>query len=233
MDKELRTGFFITIIETWKNFLLSQNKTIFDLKKYWQENNKYPEIDEIKNYDFIFSCEPTYTGIGKVIREELIKNGTSYPEITVTQAFSLDRIVYYKKIVLPLLKLNKNIIQDRGIATSLAYHPIHDPLSTIQSVASLPGNRPAMDNLPNHLILMDLKVAEAQTRLGGRTDKKDNAVFEKNELQEKINENYHSEEFKNIFEKQNTLIHWLNGSQKIDIMKQEGVSLLNNILNIT
>jgi len=222
-----------TITEAWKNFLLSKNKTIFDLKKYWQENNKYPEIDKIKNYDFIFSCEPTYTGIGKVIREELIKNGTNYPEITVTQSFSLDRIVYYKKIVLPLLKLNKNIIQDRGVATSLAYHPIHDPISTIQSVAELPGNRPAMDNLPDHLILMDIKANEAQARLGGRTDKQDNAVFEKNKLQEKINKNYHSEEFKNIFKKQSTQIHWLNGSQKIDIMKQEGINLLNNILNIT
>ena len=243
MEKKLRTGFFIildgidgsgkgTIIEAWKEFLLSQNKTIFDLKKYWQENNKYPEIDEIKNYDFIFSCEPTYTGIGKIIREELIKNGTNYPEIIVTQAFSLDRIIYYKKIVLPLLKLNKNIIQDRGIATSLAYHPIHDPLSTIKSVSKLPGNKPAIKNLPNHLILMEIKTDEAQTRLGGRIDKQDNAIFEKNKLQEKINKNYHSQKFADIFKKGNTTIHWLNGNQKIDIMKEEGVNLLKNILNI-
>jgi len=96
------------LLKLGKNFpIYLKNKTIFWSKKILARKYKYPEIDKIKNYDFIFSCEPTYAGIGKVIREELIKNGTNYPEITVTQAFSLDRIVYYKKIVLPLLKLNK------------------------------------------------------------------------------------------------------------------------------
>ena len=57
-----------TVMKALKQYLTSQGNPIFDLKKYWLEHNNHPELKEIKSYDFIFSCEPTYIGTGKKIR---------------------------------------------------------------------------------------------------------------------------------------------------------------------
>ncbi len=45
-----------TIVESWKKYLTDQGRTIFDLKKYCIDNNKYPDYEELKPFDFIFSA---------------------------------------------------------------------------------------------------------------------------------------------------------------------------------
>jgi len=51
-----------TVISAWKEYLIQSGRTVFDLVKYWKENKKYPEYSAIKNYEIIFSGEPTYVG---------------------------------------------------------------------------------------------------------------------------------------------------------------------------
>src|SRR3989344_365017 len=210
-----------TIVRAWKDYLTGQGNAIFDLKHYWQTTGKYPELEELKAYDFIFSCEPTYAGIGKVIREELVKTGTDYPPLAIVEAFSLDRLILYKKIIIPLLASGKVVIQDRGVSTSLAYQSIsrnergsaaagQNKELTFAKIAEFPGNKLALEN---------------------RLDKNDDAIFEKLDFLKKATKIFYSDEYQEIFTGRGSTIHYLNAEAEIDIMKQEAVELLKKLIN--
>ena len=220
-----------TIIQAWKDYLTTQGNAIFDLKKYWQETGRYPEFSELKNYTFIFSCEPTYVGIGNVIRQELVKNGNNYPAKATAEAFSLDRLILYTKLIIPLIKNGCCVIQDRGVSSSLAYQTTQNPELTLKFLSSLTGNKLALTYRPDYLVLLDLKPEEAIKRLGKRTNKKDDAIFEKLSFLKKLYKQYHSSAFKKIFTKHGSKINLLPTNVKIDIMKQQAVDLLKTILN--
>jgi len=188
-----------TAIQAWKNHLTNEGNAIFDLKNYWQTVGKYPELDKLKNYDFIFSCEPTHVGIGKVIRDELIKNGANYPVRAIVEAFSLDRLVLYKKLLIPLLQNGKVIIQDRGISTSLCYQKIQNPEFSFEYLCDFPGNKLALENRPDHLVLMEISPKEALKRIKNRIDKTNDAIFEKIDFQKKSIKCSHPKNFKTSF----------------------------------
>lgn len=219
-----------TVINTWKEYLTSQGNAIFDLKGYWQANHEYPPLSELKSYDFIFSCEPTYAGVGRVIREELIKNGNNYPPRAIVEAFSLDRLVLYEKIIIPLLHDKKFIIQDRGVSTSLAYQHLQDEKFTFDYLADMPGNKLALTNRPDHLVLMNLSAEEAIKRLQTRMEKDDNAIFEKLEFLKKLTGVYRSSAYHDLFTSRGCRINSLNAEVEIDIMKQEAINLLKSFL---
>jgi thymidylate kinase len=217
-----------TVINAWKEYLTAQSNAIFDLKGYWQANHEYPPLSELRSYDFIFSCEPTYAGVGKVIREELIKNGNNYPPQAIAEAYSLDRLVLYKKILIPLLEDKKFIIEDRGVSTSLAYQKTQG--LEYDFLTELPGNKLALENRPDHLVLMKISAEAALNRLRSRLEKDDNAVFEKSEFLKKSTEIYQSAEYQKLFTDRGSLIDYLNAEVEIDIMKQEAVNLLKSFL---
>lgn len=220
-----------TDVQAWKEYLADQGNAIFDLKHYWQTNGKYPELEELKSYDFIFSCEPTYAGVGKVIREELVKVGTNYPHRAIIEAFSLDRLVLYNKIIIPLLAMDKIVIQDRGVSTSLAYQSLQSAEFDFAKIAQFPGNALALANRPDHLVIAKISADKAASRLSGRFDKNDNAIFEKLDFLKKASENFYSPEFQKIFTDRGTQIHYLNAESEIDIMKQEAIDLLKTLIN--
>lgn len=219
-----------TIIQVWKDFLAGQGNAIFDLKHYWQTSGKYPELHEMKSYDFIFSCEPTYTGVGKVIREELVRNGANYPPRAVVEAFSLDRLILYNKIIIPLLADGKAVIQDRGISTSLVYQSLQNKKFTFKKIAEFPGNKLALENRPNHLVVAKISAEKAMSRISGRFDKNDNVIFEKLDFLKKAGEIFYSSRYKKIFTAKGANVHYLNAEAEFDIMKQEATKLLQQIL---
>ena len=220
-----------TILNAWKEFISAEGNAIFDLKNYWREKGEYPDIKELRSYEFIFSCEPTYTGVGKVIREELVREGTSYPPLAVAEAFSLDRLVLYNKIIIPLLKEGKCVVQDRGVSSSLAYQSLQDDDLTFLRLLELPGNQLAMEYRPDYLVLLDLSAEEAINRLSGRNNKKDDVIFERLDFLTKLEKQYQSEEYKNLFIDRGTNIKQLPTNVNIDIMKEQAVILLRRILS--
>jgi len=219
-----------TVISAWKKFLSDQGNATFDLKDYFQTNNRYPELHELKSYDFIFSAEPTFTGIGKVIREELISQKKHYSAEAIAQAYALDRLILYTKIIIPLLQDGKCVVQDRGVSTSLAYQTIQNSNLTLETVSELAGNKLALTNRPDHLVLLKVKPEIAIQRLSGRLEKQDNVIFEKLDFLKKISRQYETKEFTNIFENRGTKIHYLSGEEKIDIMNEQAIDLLKKIL---
>ena len=68
-------------------------------------------------------------------------------------------------------------------------------------------------------------------RLGERTAKKDNVIFEKLEFQSKLAKIFESPDFKNIFLTRGTKIFDLSAEEKIDIMEEEAKKLLIKLIN--
>lgn len=221
-----------TIVEGWKQYLTEQGKSFFDLKKYCIDNNRYPEYEELKPYDFIFNAEPTFFGIGKIIREEMIKNGNNYPEDAIAQAYSLDRLILYKKILISALQDNKTIIQDRGVSTSLCYQSLSGNLS-LDWLANLPGNALALQHRPDYLLLIKMSTETAQKRLATRYEKQDNAIFDKLDFQQKALATYLSPTYQKLFLDRGTTIEYLNTDTEIDTMKQEATDLFKKLITLS
>ena len=219
-----------TIIETWKDYLASEGNTIFDLKNYWLKKGAYPTSAELKTCDFIFSGEPTYAGVGKVIREELIKKGTNYSPRSIAEAYALDRLVLYRKIILPALALGKCIIQDRGVSTSLAYQPMNDPSLTPKILSSLEGNALALKYRPDHLVLLRVNPESAFKRIMARTHKQDNVIFERLNFQKKLAKLFASRGYAQLFKKHGSQVHYLPANDKLAIIKSQAIVLLKKIL---
>lgn len=219
-----------TLVSTWKKYLSDQGNAIFDLKDFLKEKDHFPSVSEFKSYDFIFSAEPTYTGIGKVIREELIRQNNSYSADAIAQAYSLDRLILYKKNIIPLIEDKKIIIQDRGISSSLAYQTSQNKTLSFETILEMPGNKLAMEYCPDHLIIVKTSAEVAIQRLNTRLDKQDNSIFEKQDFLKKLASQFESEQYQNIFKEHGTQIHYLSGEEKIDIMREQAINLLKTIL---
>jgi dTMP kinase len=220
-----------TVIEHWKKEFEAQGKKVFDFKEFWKTYDKQPEVDEVLNADIILSAEMSYTGIGKVLREELIKNGTNYPSLAIAEAYALDRMILYKKYYITALSLGKTIITDRSVSTSLVYQPLGDATVTFEKVANLPGNKIALETPPTDLILFQIEPSVGLKRLSTRHGKKDDAIFEHLDFQEKAYKIFMSEEYKTIFTALGTKVHYLPADDELDIIKQRSNNLLARILN--
>lgn len=222
-----------TILGFWADFLKQQGRRVFSLKNFWQKHRRHPEKKEWRDFDVIVSAEPTYVGVGQVIREELIKKqAPGYPPQAMAEAFSLDRLILYQKVLLPALRAGKIIIQDRGVSTSLVYQPLQHPTLTIKKVAVLPGNELALQWAPDYLVVVEIKPEIALKRLAKRFQKKDNTIFENPVSLKRNIDTYHALVFQRLFHKYGAKIIYLENNFKIDIMKEEAVRLLKKLLKI-
>lgn len=220
-----------SVIDAWKEYLTAQGNTIFDLRDTWKKRGAYPEYSELKSYDFIFSGEPTYVGVGKVIREELIAKNNNYTQNAIAEAYALDRLVLYKKIIIPALEDGKCVIQDRGVSTSLCYQTVGDTKLSFEEVAALEGNALALAYAPNHLVLIEANTNIAIERLSKRLEKQDNVIFEKNVFLEMASAQFKNPAFLNLFKERNTAVHYLSGNDELGIMKHKSIDLLKQLLS--
>ncbi len=218
-----------TIIDHLKKYLIENGRGFFDLKEYWKTHGTYPDYSELQNCDYIISCEPTYAPIGKTIRDELIKNGTTYPPLGVAEAYSLDRLVLYTKMLIPALKNGICVIQDRGVSTSLCYQPLMGDIDT-QTVARLPGNQLALEQRPDHLVLVSVSPKVALTRLGDRSHKQDNVIFENLNFQVRVAERFTATEYRKLFTDRGSKVHDLSGEGEVAIMNERALGLFKSLI---
>jgi thymidylate kinase len=220
-----------TIMQSWIDFFAEKNKKIFSLKDHWKKYKTHPEADDLFEYDIIVSAEPTYVWIGEAIRQEIMKKEKAYSGYSAAQAYALDRLILYKRLIIPLLKKNKIILQDRGVSTSICYQSIQDKTTNMEVVLSQEGNKLALEYRPDHLVIADIDPQAAMERISKRTEKKDDAVFEKTEFLTNARNCFLSNEFKNIFAEKGTAMHVLSTEQKIGIMRAEAKTLLSSLIN--
>ncbi len=218
-----------TILEFWVEFLRSQNKKIFCLKDYWKEHGKHPLPEELQAYDVIVSAEPTYVWTGAAIRQELIRNGTGYSARTIAEAYALDRLILYTRLLLPLRAQGKMILQDRSVSTSLCYQSVQEGGLPQDEIAAIEGNAFALLHAPDHLVLTHMPIENAMARVGVRTDKKDDALFEKTDFLTRAQDCFLSQTYQAYFTSRGTKIHLLNCDVSLDIIQKESLNLFDSL----
>jgi len=198
------------VIDALKEYFAAKDMKILDLRDYWKEHNEIPEIDEVAEYDVICSAEPTFSMVGKVLREEIIRdNKRKYSGLSTAHAFSLDREVLYRKLLMPARALGKIIIQERGVITSIVYQPIQLERLNLNDIINLPGNRLALKNAPDLLIITKVEPQVVMNRLASR-GKKDHAIFENLLFQRKVEMRYESDWLRKLFEKYRSKVVYLD-----------------------
>ncbi len=170
-------GTLVNVLAEWAR---QRRMKVFDIREYGRKFHGMPEPEEIKKYDVLLSAEPTFSLVGQAIREEIVRhNGRDYTAMETAQAYALDRLILYRRVIVPALKMGKIIFQERGLTTSVCYQPIQADPITVKKILQLSGNQLAMRYRPDLFVIVDVKPETAIKRLAGRMEKKDAAIFEK------------------------------------------------------
>lgn len=185
------------VAECIANHLENNGFKIYDLRKLENKTYYIPEFEELNGYNVLVFREPTGWGIGKDLREEIFKQheDRGYDVATQAMAFSIQREILYKRIVIKALFKMDYIIAERGFITSLVFQLLYSkfkkekPEFTVDKVLSLEGNKIAIDYIPNYFLITDCSVEEAMRRLDKRK-KKDNAIYETEEFQKILRDVY-------------------------------------------
>jgi thymidylate kinase len=172
-----------------------------------------PRLSDLEPVDFILSAEPTYTAIGKVIRDEIISTNRRHPytALATAHAYALDRNVLYNRLLIDALVAGKYVVQDRGFVTSMVYQSVQGQQEglALDDILSLPGNALAQQHMPGLLIILSIDPEVARKRGDGRA-KKDDAIFEKDDFQRRIAEVYSSDWLREFFEQRGTTVAYLD-----------------------
>lgn len=232
------------------DFLSSSGKKVLDLDKYWREMHFHPDFENktvqgkenpyfvnLDDYDVIRSSEPTFTGIGKTIRDEVInKLGRKYSAYFTASCYSGDRLVLYKRVILPALSKGKIVIQSRSVSSSIVYQFLQSKIQkenvlSVEEIINLEGNKFVLDNPPDLLIIPTIKnVEELMERLKNRLEKDDNCGFENLEFQLQLKPLYESEEFKNIFTLRGTKVEYIDAGISPEETGRQAVNAFNSII---
>lgn len=209
-----------------------QTKKVFNLINFWKKHKTHPDYELLKPYDTIISSEPTYAEKGLEIRNNIISKGTTHSALDAAKAYSQDRLILYNKIILKALKDGKTVIQGRSVCSSLVYQRTQsDNTLSITQLKELEGNKLALNNSPNLLIIPTIKNPEELiTRLNNRT-KQDNCIFENLKFQLKLKPIYESQELKQLFESRNTIVKYLDASLSIKETQEQAINIYKEFLN--
>ncbi|MEK6967333.1 MAG: hypothetical protein AABX51_01750 [Nanoarchaeota archaeon] len=210
-------------INAIKDYAVSKNLKVLDVRAFCEQKNTFPDDDEIAESDIVFTSEPSYSFVGRALRTELLIEENNYPAWTIANSFALDREILYKRIVLPALKQNKTVVQERGLPSTMVYQPVQDKIS-LAELMRLPGNKLASEHPPHSLLILKVKPEEAITRLNARFSQK-YSLFDTLFFQRKIEERYSSFWLRGYFEKLGTDVYTFETSNPISAEQNRKNSL--------
>lgn len=236
-------------IDAAKEYFRGCGRRVFDLHEFWADHHVHPQFSECKtkkgvvrkdyvslnSFDVLISAEPTYVGVGHAIRSEVIAapKGT-YSAKTTAEMYALDRLLLYKRILLPARGAGKIIIQSRSVSTSIAYQPVQAVVQGecfgLDDVLGLEGNVFALKNPPDVLIIPIVQdFDELASRLSVRS-KDDGTWFEGVEFQKKLVSGYNDQSHvKKIFEKVGTKVVYVDNGRSIEESKKQTVDVLKSL----
>ncbi len=221
-------GVIVNALRKWAE---EKQLKILALDEYCRENNRLPNPEEITDFDVIISCEMTHCWVGCALREEIVReNNRNYSITSTAHAFSLDREILYKRVIIPALKQGKYVFQERGVISSIVYQPVQGNIS-LTEIMRLPGNKLAIQNAPNLLIISQVAPETVMQRLNQR-QKQDKAIFEKINFQRKLEQRYNSQWLKNIFENHGSKVAYLdtNFPKTSEETEKETIKIWNDFL---
>jgi dTMP kinase len=113
-----------------------------------------------KNYNAVYTAEPSRGKIGRFIRKYCLHNTKRLSSIVEALLFAADRFEHLENEVFPALKAGKLVVSDRYVYSSLAYQGTAgvdlDWISKINEHASRPDLAVFIDVNPN-IVLKRLK----------------------------------------------------------------------------
>ncbi len=216
-----------TLVGAFRETFEEQGLRIFDLAAWSREHNRLPLPEDCGSAEVVLSAEPTKAWLGAAIREELIRQGTNYPDLTITEAFALDRLILYQRLLIPLRAAGKMIVQDRGVSSSIAYQPLRGV--TLKTVLSFPGNQLALAQAPDLLVIARCPVEKALVRLAGRINKKDNVIFEQKAFLQKLAQRYESPGFRRLWKEHCTRLQYLDTDLPLPEMIKSAKNLAHSV----
>ena len=191
---------------------------------------------ETQKRETLSIAEPTYEGIGKVIREVIMKD-KRFDARSTAMAYALDREVLYRTQVLPFLAEGNDrvVIQVRGLMSSLTYQTIQaedegTPL-TVDELLKLPGNKLELSRPPDLILLLMLSQETAQKRLAGRTEKIDGDKFDDPEFQARVSMRYRADDVLKPFQKNGSRIVFIDAEQSKEEVSTACAEELKKLLN--
>lgn len=220
-----------TLLNALKANYATTQMRIFDMQTWNAQNTRPPMFEEIADYDLYFLFEPTKSWVGSAIREEISFNKEKYPARAQAEAFALDRMIQYNRLVIPALNAGKMIIQDRGVTTSLVYQGQMDSTIDRRGVAELTGNALALAYAPQHLVLTYLDPQIALQRRGNRNDSS-KGMYEETELLRRAQATFHNEPFCGFMKAHGTQIHVVDTSADITASTHTFQTLINSLLTL-
>jgi len=212
-------------------------KTVFEVNKFWEKNDFHPSLSEIGSADIIVTSEPTFAGIGRYIREELIaKNGRSYTPQSVAEAYALDRRILYEAVLLPALTAGIGVYQSRSLSSSIVYQR-QSALDrgedfSVDEIFAIPGNAFCYQHPMDFLLIPTINDAKEAIRRAEARDKDDNCEFENIDFQLKIKVHYESDEFRKVFEMAGIHVRYLDAGQSLEFSKKQAQDFYKNHLKL-
>lgn len=220
-----------TVVQAMFDELQAKSLKCFRLQDWSQDHP--PTFEEIPDFDVYFTFEPTRQWVGAAIRKEMSQTKNPYDGKELAYAFALDREIMYRRLIIPALQAGKMIVQDRGVSTSLVYQPVMPNSISLEEVASLPGNKLALEHAPDHLILTSASIEQIAERIHTRPATQGAVgVFVDVELMKRVDIVYRAPRFRELFESNGTQFHLLDTGNTLEQSKTDASTLITKLLGI-
>ncbi len=219
--------------QTAAQFMKDKGYCGLDLVEYTKKNLNFPEPEDVMEYDYFLTAEPTHCWVGKAIRSELFfNNSRNYDEITMMNAYALDRHILYKRLIVPLRNSGKMILQERTLTSSLAIQTSGENAVSWQDIFEHPDHKYVLENLPDIIVVINISPTFAQELTDARcADEADNDKYENIIKQTKMAEVYNSEEFRREFESRGVRVIYIENDKDISSLKKKVKNFISEIIS--
>lgn len=220
-------------------------RAVFDTIAHSKGYDRLPNPEEIWNppiphFNTMVTAEPTYAGIGKVIREEVIKNnGRPYSAETERSMYADDRLVQMMQFANPLRVAGVRDIRSRSVTSSLCYQVIRAENEGMtketarKKVLAEEGNKLALEWAPSLLIIPTIDSAEKVIgRIKGRKDsqKDDDSIFDNLKFQETLKRHFEDPWLRNLFTRRGTVVAYMNAGVSEQATRDQTVEIYRSFL---
>lgn len=221
-----------TVIRGILDWLRNAEQKIFSLESWCVDNHAWPITADFKHADVLATMEPSYAWLGAAIRGELSRTDRPYTSQNRAEAFALERLMLYRRLVLPAREMGMTVVQDRGVGSSLAYQTVADDAVTDAFLLSLSGNQLALAHTPDTLIITECPVETAIARLKNRLESShspNRGVFLDPNLLIRVTERFRSQAWQNYFTSRGTDLIFLDTSAPLEDVQKNVVALCQKL----
>ena len=220
-------------------------RAVFDTIAHSRGWDSLPELKDfwrppVPHFNTIVTAEPTYAGIGKTIREEIIaQNQRDYSIESQIRTYADDRLVQMTRFANPARINGVRDLRSRCVAASLTYQVLgaqNRGMSLEEArnlVLSQEGNQLALEWAPNLLIIPTIESAEEvikRIQERKKNQKDDHSIFDNLKFQERLKDHYEDAWLKELFEGNGTTVAYINAGISIQSTGEQAREIYSSFL---